>query len=313
MGLRVALQMDPMTAINPASDSTLLLGLEAQKRGYTLFHYTPDKLTYNSGNITARGNKVTLHPDPKRFHTMGKEEILDLKTMDVVLLRQDPPFDMAYITTTHILEKLMPATLVANDPASVRDNPEKLFPTLFKKFAPPTLITADVSEIEKFRKQHKDIVIKPLYGHGGHGVFRIAPGDGNLGALLEAMFEKSNTPCVVQKFLPEVKDQERRIILIDGKYAGIVGRIPAAGEIRSNFRVGGTAAKVKPTKKQLEICEAIGPTLKKKGLIFVGLDVIGDWLNEINITSPTGLAPINRLYGEKLEVEIWNAIEARLD
>jgi glutathione synthase len=311
MGLRVALQMDPMTAINPASDSTLLLGLEAQKRGHTLFHYTPDKLTYNGGNITARGNKVTLYSDPKRFHAMGKDEILDLKTMDVVLLRQDPPFDMAYITTTHILE-MLPKTLVVNDPASVRDNPEKLFPTLFKKFAPPTLITADVSEIEKFRKTHKDIVIKPLYGHGGHGVFRIAPDDGNLGALLESMFEQSNTPCVVQKFLPEVKDKERRIILIDGKYAGIVGRIPAAGEIRSNFRVGGTAAKVKPTKRQLEICEAIGPTLKKKGLIFVGLDVIGDWLNEINITSPTGLAPINRLYGEKLEVEIWNAIETRL-
>ncbi len=309
MALRVAIQMDPIGSIKPESDSTLLLGREAQTRGHELYYYTPDKLSWRDGNITAAAQRITFHADPAHYYDLGETLSLDLKTMDVVLLRQDPPFHMAYISTTYMLEQLHPKTLVVNNPASVRNHAEKLLPALFREFTPPTLVTADASEIAHFRAEHKDIVIKPLYGFGGHSVLRLKPGDDNFHALMEMLFAESKEPWVVQPFLPEVKSEERRIILIDGTFAGMIGRIPAEGEIRANMRIGGTPVKAELTKRQREICEALGPVLKEKGLIFAGIDVIGDWLTEINITSPTGLAPINRLYGKKLETDIWDAIE----
>jgi glutathione synthase len=312
MPLKVAIQMDPLGSINPATDSTLLMMLEAQARGHELWHYTPDKLTWHDGNITASAHHVKVHVDPNHHYDMGAESIINLKQMDVVLLRQDPPFNMEYITTTYILEQLHPDTLVVNNPTAVRDLPEKLFPTLMRQLMPPTLITADVKEIESFRDEHKDIVLKPLYGYAGRSVVRVSKDSGNLHSLVEMFFSHNREPLIAQKFLPEVKTGDRRIIIIDGKLAGIMGRIPAEGEIRANFRVGGTAAKVEITKRQQEICEMLGPELKKRGLIFAGVDTIGDWLTEINITSPTGFPAMNRLYGKKLEADFWNAVERYL-
>jgi glutathione synthase len=311
MSLRVAVQMDPLGAINPASDSTLLLMREAASRGHALWHYTPDKLSWRDGKISAHAHPVTLSSDPKNFYTLGEMGRIDIAEMDVVLLRQDPPFNMQYITTTYLLEQLE-GPLVVNHPTAVRDYPEKLFPLVSSQFMPPTLITADPSQIEDFRREHKDIVIKPLYGYGGRAILRLKPEDENFHALMEMQFAYSKEAVVVQKFLPEVKTGDRRIVMIDGEFAGIMGRIPAQGEIRANFRVGGTAAKVELTARQREICEALGPVFKKEGLIFVGLDTIGDWLTEVNITSPTGLSAMNKIYGKKLESEIWNAIEKRL-
>ena len=311
MTLNIAIQMDPLDSINPRTDSTLLLGLEAQARGHALWYYTPDKLSWREGSITAQAQRVTFYSDLTHYYDVGEASTLDLTTMDVVLLRQDPPFNMGYISTTYILERLLPKTLVVNHPTSVRDLPEKLFPALLPQFTPPTLITADIKEIESFRAEHKDIVIKPLYGHGGNGVARIQKHDENFHALVE-MLVAGKEPIVVQPFLPEVKTGDRRIILVDGEFAGVIGRIPAEGEIRANFRLGGTAAKAEMTKRQKEICEALAPELKKRGLIFAGIDVIGDWLTEVNITSPTGLTAINTMYGVKLETRIWDAIEGKL-
>ncbi|MDE3060464.1 MAG: glutathione synthase [Pseudomonadota bacterium] len=311
MTRRVAIQMDPIASIKPQTDSTLLLGIEAQRRGYEVYYYTPDKLAYYNGAVTAQAHRITLRADPAHYYDLGETLTLDLNTMDVVLLRQDPPFDAAYIGTTYLLERL-PKTLVVNNPASVRDFPEKWAPTLFSQYMPPTLITADPGEIERFRREHKDIVIKPLYGFGGHNVFRIRPEDENFPTLMEMAFGHSKEPWVAQPFLPEVKTGERRIILIDGELAGVIGRIPLENEIRANMRVGGTAVKAELTSRQREICAALKPFLKEKGLILVGIDVIGDWLTEINITSPTGLAAINRLYGKTLESEVWDAIEKKL-
>jgi glutathione synthase len=289
----------------------LLLMLEAQARGHELFYYTPDTLAWRDGALSARVAAIKLFSDPKRYYELKAETKLDLSTMDVVLLRQDPPFNMQYISTTYFLEKLQPKTLVVNDPASVRNNVEKLFPTLLKEFMPPTLITADIPEIEAFRREYKDIVVKPLYGHGGNAVYR-ACSDDELKLHLKTLFALSKEPIVAQKFLPEVATGDRRIILIDGKFAGIMGRIPAEGEFRANFRLGGTAAKVEITPRQREICEALEPELKRRGIIFAGVDAIGDYLTEVNITSPTGLIAINKLYGKKLEAEIWDAIEEKL-
>jgi glutathione synthase len=306
---RIAIQMDPIGSIKPQSDSTLLLGLEAQKRGHALYYYTPDKLSWHGGNITASAHPIKLFADPAHYYELGEIETLDLKTADVVLLRQDPPFDMAYISTTYILEQLPPKTLVVNNPTSVRNYAEKLFPAQFKEFTPPTLVSADIREIERFRKEYKDIVIKPLYGFGGHSVFRIKADDDNFNALMEMIFSTSKEPWVVQPFLAEVKTGERRIILIGGKFAGVIGRIPAEGDIRSNMRVGGTPVKAELTPKQRNICDALEPVLKEKGIFFAGIDVIGDWLTEINITSPTGIAPIHRLYGKNVAVDFWDAVE----
>lgn len=303
--------MDPIGSINPRSDSTLLLGLEAQARGHRLYYYTPDTLSWRDGKITAGAHRIQLFADPKNHYKLGDAEMLDLATMDVVLLRQDPPFDMHYITTTYILEQLPRKTLVVNNPASVRDYPEKLFPTLFRQFMPPTLISTDIHEIEHFRKEQKDIVIKPLYGFGGNDVVRIAPGD-NLAAELKKRFAVGREPLMLQRFLPEVKTGDRRIILIDGEIAAVVGRIPAEGEIRANLRLGGTATKAELTPRQRDICKTIAPLLREKGLIFAGVDVIGDWLTEVNLTSPTTLVAANQLTGKKLESDIWDAIERRM-
>lgn len=306
-----AFQMDPLSAINPKGDSTLLLMVEAQRRGYRIFHYTPSRLAFENGRVTARGHFVTVRDDPADHYREDEAATIDLRRADVVWMRQDPPFDMAYITATHILEALAPDTPVLNDPASVRNCPEKWYVNDFPAFLPPTLISTDVAAMEDFRARHKDIIIKPLYGYGGNAVFRIKEGDGNFHALLEWILKVSDEALVVQKFLPEVKDGDIRVVLIDGKVAGQIGRVPALGEIRSNFRVGGTAAKVELSPRQREICAALEQPLRERGLLFVGIDLIGDYLTEINVTSPTGLRAINAAYGTRLEADIWDAAEAR--
>lgn len=311
MALKVAIQMDPVESFKFATDSTLRLGVEACQRGYELWYYTPDTLTYSSGDITAPCTQVIFFDNEDKFYAPGETHTLNLAEMDVILLRQDPPFNMAYLSTTYILEQLQGRVLVANDPASVRNHPEKLFPTAFRQFMPPTLITADAREISHFRKEHKDIVIKPLYGYAGHNVTHVKPGD-ELAQVLKHAFGDHREPLMVQPFLPEVKTGDRRIILVDGELGGVMARIPAEDDFRANFRVGGTAQKATLTKRQGEICEALKPELKRLGLLFAGIDCIGDWLTEINITSPTGIAAMNRLYGISLQAKIWDAIEARL-
>ena len=307
----VAVQMDHVSSINITGDSTFAMSLEAQARGYNLFHYTPNRLSMRDGKIIATVEPMTLRDVKGDHYTLGEPERIDLSTMDVVLLRQDPPFDMAYITSTHLLERIHPKTLVVNDPASVRNAPEKLFVTHFDKVMPPTLITADPRALREFRDEHQDIIIKPLFGNGGAGVFRLKPGDENFASLLEMFSQRSREPVIAQRYLPEVRQGDKRIILIDGKAAGVVNRVPAAGEARSNMHVGGKAVKETLTRRDVEICETIGPELAKRGLIFVGIDVIGDYLTEINVTSPTGLQQINRFDGVSLEAQIWDRIEVR--
>ena len=310
--LIVAVQMDPIETINIDSDSTFVLSLEAQERGYRLFHYLPKALSFEEGRVTARAHPLTVRREKGNHFTLGEAAQLDLAGADVVLMRQDPPFDMAYITATHILEHIHPKTLVVNDPVSVRNAPEKLLVTHFPHLMPPTLITADPAQVKAFRQHHGDIIVKPLFGNGGAGVFHLRPDDSNLNSLLEMFTERSREPVMVQRYLPEVRKGDKRIILIDGKPAGAINRVPAAGEARSNMHVGGRPEKTPLTPRDLEICAAIGPTLQKQGLIFVGIDVIGDYLTEINVTSPTGLQEVNRFEGAKLESDIWDAIEAKL-
>ncbi len=313
MTLRVAIQMDPIESIDIDGDSTFVLGLEALKRGHTLYHYLPQDLTFKDGKVTAFARPLDLRRTKGDHFTLGDGHWIDLKTdVDVVLMRQDPPFDMAYITATHILQHIHPQTLVVNDPAEVRNAPEKLFITHFEGVMPPTLIASNQDQIKIFREEHRDIIVKPLFGNGGAGVFHIAPGDENLNSLLEMFTELYREPVMVQKYLPDVRGGDKRIILVDGKPAGAVNRVPQAGEARSNLHVGGQALKTDLTERENEICEAIGPVLKEKGLIFVGIDVIGDYLTEINVTSPTGLQEINRFNNACLESEIWDAIEAKL-
>lgn len=309
--MKIALQMDHPRKLNPRSDSTIVLGLEAQKRGHELFFYTPEKLTLQNGELTANAHPITLSENPENFYTLGAPQRINLATMNVVLLRQDPPFNMAYITSTYLLEMLPKTTLVANNPTSVRNHPEKLLPFMWPQFMPPTLITADLSEIEAFRKEHRDIIIKPVYGHGGRAILRLKEDDGNLAAIVEMHTATSKEPLMVQRFLPEVKTKDCRIFLIDGEFAGAFARIPSETEIRANLRVGGHAEKIDLTSKQKEICEALKPVLKQKNLLFAGLDLIGDFLTEINITSPTGLVPLSVLYNKNLAADIWNVIEAK--
>jgi len=311
MGLAVAIQMDPLETINIDADSTFVLALEAQARGHVLYHYLVQHLTYRDGRLSARARRLEVRREHGRHHTFGPEEKIDLASMDVILMRQDPPFDMAYITATHLLEHVHPKTLVVNDPASVRNAPEKLFVTHFDGVMPPTLITRDVAEIRSFREEHEDIIVKPLFGNGGAGVFRIRPGDENLNALLEMFGSSFREPFMVQRYLPEVREGDKRVILVDGDPVGAVLRVPPAGEARANLHVGGKAVKTGLTPRDREICAAIGPTLKAQGLVFVGIDVIGDYLTEINVTSPTGIQEINRLDGVRLEAHVWDAIEAR--
>src|SRR5690348_2305831 len=311
MALTVAIQMDPIEKIDIAGDSTFALALEAQARGHGLLYYGPRDLTFREGKVTARVKPLHVRAVKGDHFALGEAFVHDLSAADVVLMRQDPPFDMAYISATHILERIHPKTLVVNDPREVRNAPEKLFVTEFEDFIPPTLITSDRDEIRGFRERHKDVILKPLYGNGGTGVFRIGPEDENLGSLLEMFTQFYREPVIVQRYLPEVRQGDKRIILIDGEAVGAINRVPPAGEARSNMHAGGKPQPAKLTSREKDICAAIGPALKERGLIFVGIDVIGDYMTEINVTSPTGLQEINRFDGVCLEAQIWDRIEVR--
>ncbi len=311
MSLAVAIQMDPIGDIDIDADSTFVLALEAQARGHELFHYGPHDLSLKGGRVVVKARPLAVRREPGNHSSLGELAEIDLATMDIVLMRQDPPFDMAYITATHLLERIHPSTLVVNDPGHVRNAPEKLFVTHFPELMPPTLISADMDEIRAFREQYKDIIIKPLFGNGGAGVFHITPGDENLNALIEMFTEISREPIIAQAYLPAVREGDKRIILIDGRAAGAINRVPAAGEARANLHVGAVALKSVLTARERQICEAIGPSLKAQGLIFVGIDVIGDYMTEINVTSPTGIQEVSRFDGTDLAAELWDAIEAR--
>jgi glutathione synthase len=312
MSLAVAIQMDPIETVNIDADSTFALALEAQRRGHTLHHYLPRQLTLRDGRLTARARPLEVRRERGRHFTLGAPETLELAGLDVILMRQDPPFDMAYITATHLLEHVRDEVLVVNDPVSVRNAPEKLFATHFPGLMPPTLITSDRDAILAFRREHGEIILKPLFGNGGAGVFRLGPADENLNALLELFTQIYREPIIVQRYLPEIRQGDKRIILVEGEAVGGVLRVPPPGEARANLHVGGKAVKTVLTAREHEICAAIGPTLKQQGLIFVGIDVIGDYLTEINVTSPTGIQEINRLDGVALETKVWDAIEDRL-
>ncbi len=312
MSLAVAIQMDPIETINVEADSTFVLALEAQRRGHRLYHYLPRHLSLNDGRVMAKARPLRVRRDVARPAELDPFEMLNLRSMDVILMRQDPPFDMAYITATHILEHVSGKVLIVNDPASVRNAPEKLFATHFAGLMPPTLVSSDREAIVAFRKRHRDIILKPLFGNGGAGVFRVKADDENFNALLESFAAFYREPIVVQRYLPEVRKGDKRIILVEGEPVGAVLRVPPKGEARANLHVGGKAVKAKLSRREREICAAIGPTLKEKGLVFVGIDVIGDYLTEINVTSPTGIQEINRLDGAGLEKLVWDAIETRL-
>ena len=309
--LKVAVQMDPLEGINIEADSSFALMEEAQKRGHALYYYPPRALSFREGKVAALAREVTVRRVKGDHFDAGPEQPLDLAAMDVVWLRQDPPFDMAYITTTHILEMLQPEVLVVNDPASVRNAPEKLFVTRFSHLMPPTLIAHRKDDILAFRARHKDIVLKPLYGNGGAGGFHVPPGDENLNALLEMFTQFYKEPIIVQKYIPSVREGDKRIILVDGEIAGGFTRVPAKGEARSNLHVGGTAQKSSLTAREREICASVGPELKRRGLVFTGIDVAGDCLLEINVTSPTGLQELDRFNGTNTPGKIWDAVEAR--
>lgn len=312
MSLTVAIQMDPIESVDINGDSSFVLALEAQARGHTLYHYGPQDLSFLDGKIIARARPLEVRREHGNHFALGAAERIDLATTDVVLMRQDPPFDMSYITATHLLERIHPQTLVVNDPVSVRNAPEKIFVTHFDGVLPPTLISSDIQEMKEFRAEHKDIIIKPLYGNGGAGVFHLKPGDENLTVIHELFNEFYREPMIIQRYLPEVRNGDKRIILIDGKPVGAINRVPQEGESRSNMHVGGQALKTGLTPREEEICEMIGPSLKEQGLIFVGIDVIGDFMTEINVTSPTGLQEINRYDGVKLESGIWDCIEEKI-
>ncbi len=309
--LSVAIQMDPIEKIDIAGDSTFALALEAQSRGHTLVYYGPRDLTFREGRVTARVRPLSVRAVKGDHFTLGEARVFDLSQADVVLMRQDPPFDMAYITASHVLEHIHPKTLVVNDPGQVRNAPEKIFVTQFRDLMPPTLITSDRLEINEFRAQHKDIILKPLYGNGGAGVFRVKPDDENLGALLEMFTQFYREPVIVQRYLPDVRRGDKRIILVDGEFAGAINRVPAIGEARSNMHVGGRPEATTLTKREQEICAALGPELKQRGLIFTGIDVIGGHLTEINVTSPTGILEVRRFGGPDIAKLIWDAIERR--
>ena len=311
MSLAVGIQMDPIERIDIDADSTFVLALEAQARGHALYHYLPQGLAFHHGRLHASARRLEVRRRKGDHYTLGEFEDIDLATMDVVLMRQDPPFDMAYITATHLLEHIHPATLVVNDPIHVRNAPEKLFVTHFNELMPPTLITSDRTRILEFRKEHKDIILRPLYGNGGAGVFHVKPDDENINAMLEQFTALYREPVIVQRYVPEVRQGDKRIILVDGEPAGAVSRLPAEGEARANFHAGGRAMKTVLTPRDREICTLIGPALKERGLVFVGIDVLGEYLTEINVTSPTGIQEINRLDGAKIEAQIWDAIERR--
>ena len=311
MSLSVAFQMDPIGAVNIDADSTFRIALEAQERGHRLFFYTPDRLSFQEGRVMARGWPIEVRRVKGDHVTFGEEREADLSTFDVVWLRQDPPFDMGYITTTHLLEMIHPRTLVVNDPAWVRNSPEKLLVLSFPDLTPPTAIARDLRTLREFRARHGDIILKPLYGNGGAGVFKLAMDDGNLASLFELFTGVSREPLIVQKYLPEVTRGDKRVILVDGDCVGAINRVPAQGETRSNMHVGGRPEPVELSARDREICARIGPALREKGLVFVGIDVIGDWLTEINVTSPTGIQELERFTGVNTAALIWDAVERR--
>jgi glutathione synthase len=312
MALTVAVQMDPIQNIKIAGDTTFGLLLEAARRGHNLVHYGPDRLSMRDGKVTARVEPLQVRDEEGNHYTLGGSERMDLAEADVVLMRQDPPFDIAYITATHLLEQLPPTTLVVNDPASVRNAPEKLFVLKFPELMPPTLITRDKAEIEAFRQEFGAIVMKPLHGHGGAAVLRVLPEDPNFGSMFDLFSVTFREPWVVQRFLPRVTEGDKRIILIEGEAAGAINRVPAVNDLRSNMVRGGAARPTDLTSREREICETIGPELRARGLVLVGIDVIDGNLTEINVTSPTGIRAIKRLGGPDLAVQTWDAIEARL-
>ena len=309
--MKVAFQMDPIAAVDIAADSSFRLAEEAQARGHDLFYYTPERLAYDCGRITARGWPLTVRRVQGDHVRVGTERWADLSEFDVVWLRQDPPFDMFYITTTHLLQRLMPETLVVNNPFWVRNFPEKLLILDFPDLIPPTTIARDIDMLRDFRARHGDVILKPLYGNGGAGVFHLSDADRNLASLHELFTGMSREPLIVQKYLPEIARGDKRVILVDGEPVGAINRVPAEGETRSNMHVGGRPEKATLSARDHEICAAIGPLLRDKGQVFVGIDVIGDRLTEINVTSPTGIQELERFDGINVAARIWEAVEAR--
>jgi glutathione synthase len=312
MPLKIACQMDPIERIDIRGDSTFALLLEAQRRGHENFYYTPQQLSLSGTKLTARGASLVVEDKVGDHYRVTNSRVEDLARWDVVLLRQDPPFDLAYITSTHLLERIHPKTLVVNDPASVRNAPEKVFVLDFQDFMPPTLVTRNAEAVKAFRAEHKDIILKPLYGNGGAAVFRVPPGDSNLNSLIELFQTVFREPFMVQQYRPEVRDGDKRIILVDGEVVGAINRVPAQDETRSNLHVGGRAEPTELTSRDKEICARLGPELRKRGLIFTGIDVIGPYLTEINVTSPTGIRQIKAFGGPDIAALIWDAIERRV-
>ncbi|MBS9721708.1 glutathione synthase [Tianweitania sp. BSSL-BM11] len=311
MSLKIAVQMDHVSTVQIAGDTTFALSLEAQQRGHQLFHYTPDRLSLSDGKVIARLEAMKLADEKGRHFELGEPVRTDLSEMDVILLRQDPPFDMNYITTTHILERIHPKTLVVNDPAWVRNSPEKIFVTEFADLMPETLITKDPLEVAEFRAKHGDIIVKPLYGNGGAGIFHLLEADRNLASLLEMFGQMFREPYIVQRYLKDVRKGDKRIILIDGEPVGAINRIPSDTDSRSNMHVGGRAEKTELTDREREICTRIGPSLRERGFILVGIDVIGDYMTEINVTSPTGIREVKRFGGQDIAGLFWDAVEAK--
>ena len=311
MSLKVAVQMDPIGAVDIDADSTFRLSEEAQARGHTLFYYHVDDLAWNEGRVEASGWDLTVRREKGNHYTLGERHVVDLATQDVVLLRQDPPFDMSYITNTHLLERIHPQTLVVNDPFWVRNCPEKLLVLDFADLSPPTMIARSLEHIRAFREKHGDMILKPLYGNGGAGVFKLAHGDSNLNSLHELFSGINREPLIAQQFLPAVEKGDKRVILVDGEPVGAINRVPSKGETRSNMHVGGRPEKIALDDRDREICARIGPTLKERGLIVVGIDVIGGLLTEINVTSPTGIQELQRFDGTNVAALIWEAIERR--
>ncbi|WP_281984618.1 glutathione synthase [Thalassorhabdomicrobium marinisediminis] len=309
--LTVAFQMDPLDAVDINADSSFRLAEEAQARGHALFYYTPDQLSYREGQVFARGQDLTVRREVGNHFAVGAMRDQNLAEVDVIWLRQDPPFDMGYITTTHILDRVHPETLVVNDPFWVRNYPEKLLVLDFPDLTPPTAIARDLDTLKAFRDRHGDVILKPLYGNGGAGVFKLAHADSNLASLHELFVGINREPLIIQKFLPDVSAGDKRIILVEGEPVGAINRVPAKGETRSNMHVGGRPEPVGLTDRDREICDRIGPLLREKGQIFVGIDVIGDYLTEINVTSPTGIQELERFDGTNIAAKIWEAIEAR--
>lgn len=312
MPLKVACQMDPIDRIDISGDSTFALLLEAQRRRHELFYYTPPNLSLLGGHLIAHGSTLTVEDKRDSHYKLADARTEDLTSMHVVLLRQDPPFDMSYITTTHLLERIHPKTLVVNDPAHVRNAPEKVFVLDFLDLMPPTLVTRNGDDVKRFRAEHKDIILKPLYGNGGSAVFRVGPGDTNLNSLIELFQTVFREPFMVQQYRPEVRTGDKRIILVDGEVVGAVNRVPAADETRSNMHVGGVATATDLTPRDKEICARLGPELKRRGLLFTGIDVIGPYLTEINVTSPTGIRQVKAFGGPDIAALIWDAIERKV-